>query len=129
MGSHNYVLTAKEYIDITYPSRHTLMLGDSRTSVPLFIHNNKDVKFDIIFIDGCHYYDYAKADMENCMKLAHKDTIVIMDDTIFTSGWEACWTQGPTQVWKEYLSTNKIMELNHNDYSYGRGMSWGKYIL
>jgi predicted O-methyltransferase YrrM len=87
LGIHNYVNTAKEYIDITYPNRHTLILGDSTKTIPIYLENNKDTKFDIIFIDGGHEYEIAKADMENCFHLAHKDTIIVLDDTIFTRGW------------------------------------------
>lgn len=67
--------------------------------------------------------------MENCFHLAHKDTIVILDDTVFTSGWEQFYTTGPTRTWKEHLDQNKIVELKRTDYCHGRGMSWGKYIL
>jgi predicted O-methyltransferase YrrM len=129
LGLHNYVTTAKEYIDATYPNRHKLILGDSRTTIPNYLENNKDTKFDIIFIDGGHEYEIAKADMENCFKLAHKDTIVAIDDTMFTKDWEQGYTIGPTRTWTEHLEQNKIIELNRKDYRNGRGMSWGKYIL
>jgi predicted O-methyltransferase YrrM len=129
LGGHHYVLSAKEYIDATYPNRHTLILGDSRMSIPLYLKNNKDTKFDVIFIDGGHDYEIAKSDMVNCFHLAHKDTIVIMDDTIFTKGWEHPYTIGPTRTWTEHVQQHKITELNSKDYSPGRGMSWGKYIL
>lgn len=129
LGGHNYVMTAKKYIDATYPNRHNLILGDSRTTIPIYSKNNKDIKFDIIFIDGGHDYVIAKADMENCFHLAHKDTIVILDDTIFTQGWQKDYTIGPTRSWIEHLQQNKIVELNRKDYCNGRGMSWGKYIL
>ena len=129
LGEHNYVTTAKEYIDTIYPNRHKLFLGDSRTTIPTYLKNNKDTKFDIIFIDGGHQYEIAKADMENCFHLAHKDTIVVLDDTIFTKGWEKDYTIGPTRTWTEHLQQNKIIELNRKDYCYGRGMSWGKYLL
>jgi len=128
LGSHDYVNTAKEYIDATYPNRHKLILGDSRITVPEFIEQNKNVKFDLIFIDGGHEYEIAKGDLDNCFNLAHKDTIVIMDDTIFTDdvGYE---NLGTTRIWTEYLRQNKIVELNRRDYSVGRGMAWGKYVF
>jgi len=129
LGGHTYVSTAKEYIDSTYPNRHTLILGDSRETIPYYLKNNKDVKFDFIFIDGGHEYEIAKTDMENCFHLAHKDTIVALDDTMFTKKWEQHYTVGPTKVWTEYLQENKIIELDRKDYSNGLGMSWGKYIM
>jgi predicted O-methyltransferase YrrM len=128
LGIHPYVKYAKEYIDATYPGRHKLLIGDSTITIPNYLQvcNNK---FDIIFIDGGHEYKVAKADMENCFHLAHKDTIVILDDTMFTKGWEQLHNIGPTQTWIEHLEQKKIIELNRKDYSLARGMSWGKFIL
>ena len=62
LGIHRYVGYGKRYIDINYPNRHTLIIGDSTELVPHFIENNKDTKFDIIFIDGGHDYKIAKLD-------------------------------------------------------------------
>ena len=129
LGSHDYVLYAKKYIDITFPGRHELILGDSTVTVPQFISNNPNKTFDIIFIDGGHDYNIARADMENCYKLANKDTIVMLDDTIFTQGWEAGYTLGPSRTWLDHIKINKIMEINRKDYAPGRGMSWGKYNM
>jgi predicted O-methyltransferase YrrM len=129
LGRHDYLSTAKEYIDKVYPNRHRLILGDSTVTVPKYINDNPDKTFDVIFIDGGHDYSIANADLENCKKLANKDTIVIMDDTIYTNGWEREWTHGPTKTWLEHLNNGTIIEMNRVDYSPGRGMTWGKYVF
>jgi predicted O-methyltransferase YrrM len=129
LGGHHYVSTAKEYIDATFPNRHTLILGDSTITIPKYIENNKDKKYDLIFIDGGHAYEIAKSDLENCFHLSHSETIVILDDTIYTPEWVESHTVGPSKIWEEYLQEKKIVELNRKDYRSGRGMSWGKYVL
>jgi predicted O-methyltransferase YrrM len=129
LGIHDYVLVAKKYIDVTYPDRHKLILGDSKITIPKYLQNNKDVKFDVIFIDGGHDYVTAKTDMNNCFHFAHKDTIIILDDTIFTKGWHQGHTIGPTRTWIEHLKQKKIVGLHRRDYCIGRGMAWGNYVM
>ncbi len=126
LGGHDYVLYAKEYIENTFPGRHSLILGDSKITVKKYVEENPKERFDVIFIDGGHDYETAKADMENCLLLSGPNTIIIFDDTCFTIGWEADWTIGPTRVWNEFLRDNKIIEFGRRDYRYGRGMAYGK---
>lgn len=128
LGNHNYLTHAKEFIDNIYTNRHTLLIGDSTITIPKYINENSEQKFDVIFIDGGNSYDIAKSDLENCARLAHKDTIVIMDDTTHTN-LNIIHTVGPTTVWNEFLRDNKIIEINRKEYGNERGMSWGKYNL
>jgi predicted O-methyltransferase YrrM len=129
IGEHPYVLIGKAYIDKIYPNRHTLIIGDSKMCVPNFYKNYKGIKFDFIFIDGGHDYETARRDLENCYHLAHKDTIVAIDDTMFSQYWLKWWNVGPTKAWMELLEKNKIIELNRTDYSDGKGMCYGKYVM
>jgi len=126
IGEHNYVQVAKKYIDNIYPNRHKLVLGDSTQTIPKYI---TDIKYDLIFIDGGHSYNIAKADIINCKKFSHKDTIVIMDDTMYKKEWEKEYTIGPTKAWLDGIKEGIISEISHADFEPGRGISWGKYIL
>jgi predicted O-methyltransferase YrrM len=129
LGIYDSVLTGKEYIDKKYPGRHTLILGDSVLTIPKYCKENPNMKFDFIFIDGGHEYNIAKVDLDNCRALAHSNTIVAIDDTIFTSyEWIHFYNKGPTTVWTEGIISGLVKQIDSRDYMSGRGMSWGKYI-
>jgi hypothetical protein len=124
LGQHHYVSIGKSYIDETYPGRHTLILGDSRETIPLY----SGEKFDFLFIDGGHDYHIAKADVENCKRLAKPDALVILDDTTINPGSCVSWNVGPNNVWRECIEKGQIKQLGTKEYCRGRGMSWGEYV-
>jgi predicted O-methyltransferase YrrM len=127
IGEHDYVQLGKKFLDEKYPNRHKLIIGDSTKTIPEYIKNNSSYKFDLIFIDGGHTYDVAWSDLINCHKLAHNDTIVIMDDTVMNLNLLKNWNIGPKRAWKEGINKNIINHINSVDFAIGRGMSWGTY--
>ena len=52
---YNYVLGQKHLIDELFPSRHTLIIGDTMQTLPNFNIAAKDNLFDFVFIDGGSY--------------------------------------------------------------------------
>ena len=128
IGQYPYVSLAKKYIDQKYPNRHTLILGNSTMAIPQFFENFH-MKFDLIFIDGGHEYETAKADLQNCALLAHSKTMVLFDDTVHDIQNQEFWNVGPTNVWNESIKNLFITQLGSQDYCKGRGMSWGYYNL
>jgi len=125
---YNCVRVGKNFIDKKFPGRHTLIKGNSLDTVPEYVKTN-NTKFDIIFIDGGHAYDIVKGDLINCKMVAHKDTIVILDDTVKDNRLIKNWNVGPNKAWLEATEWNIISELGTCDFQLGRGQSWGKYIL
>ncbi len=130
LGAHPYSLVAKEYIDMKYPGRHTLIIGDSRISIPKFIRDFPGKKFDLLFIDGGHEYEIAKADLENCGHLADKDSIFILDDTVINpDNTMYDYNVGPTRALRELNEKKVLCEVKCIDFRPGRGMSVGRYNL
>ena len=127
IGCHDYVSLGKNFIDQNYPNRHELVIGDSLKTVPKYSINKG--LFDIIFIDGGHDYKVSKGDLINCKRLSHKDTIVIMDDTMRKKVWKKPWNNGPNRAWDEGIKEGIIKELGSEDFEIGRGQSWGKYNI
>jgi predicted O-methyltransferase YrrM len=125
LGAHKYVKVGKAYIDKTYPGRHKLILGDSRKTIPQFLCDNKDKTFDLIFIDGGHDGDVPEKDIGNCSHLAHKDTIVIMDDINRKNVQR--WNIKPNKAWDMFRNSGQVTEIESIVFSATHGVAYGKY--
>jgi predicted O-methyltransferase YrrM len=122
IGDYMSVLHAKDYIDLTYPGRHTLIIGNSTITIPKYVLDNPGKVFDFIFIDGGHDYPVPADDLENCSKLADKNTTFAIDDVA------PSWTNGPTRALNEFVKSEKVIVRNITQYNVGRGMAWGEYV-
>ena len=127
IGNHEYLHGGKKFIDLTYPGRHTLVLGPSLDTVPKYIRENPGVTFDVILIDGAHDYPNAKGDLINCLSLAHKNTTVIIDDVVFVTTPYPSYSIGPTILWVESLISKYVIQTDFALFSKDRGLVWGKY--
>ena len=131
IGIHDYLKIGKKFIDHKFPNRHTLILGNSLETIPQYYKNHPEIKFDLLFIDGNHEYDFAIGDLNNCKLLAHKNSYVILDDTTYEERGQKMvrWTIGPTLAFKKMVSDNIIKQLDIRVYNRISGISVGKYIL
>ncbi len=125
LGEHAYGKAAKEYIDMKYPGRHTVIWGDSTQTIPSYTGKGE---FDVLFIDGGHTHEIALADLRNCHRLARADAVVILDDTNTTPGWIHHVNAGIMNAWKKVKEEGKVVEDGQADYCYARGITWGRYI-
>jgi predicted O-methyltransferase YrrM len=109
-----------------FPS-YNYIISDSTSNDTVNLIKSLDIKFDLIFIDGGHAYEVSYSDLINCKQLAHKDTIVIMDDV--TNAANEVYNKGPSQAWKDCIAQNIVLEEDHFEFNRWRGMSTGKYLF
>jgi predicted O-methyltransferase YrrM len=129
IGLHECVPVAKEYVDARYPGRHRLIIGDSQATVPRYVLDHPGDTFDMIFIDGGHEGPVPLADLRNCARLAHQDTIVIMDDIVYDTRLSDFYNVQPTQAWRQMIQEGRIVEKRYACYGHGRGQATGLYTL
>ena len=127
IGYHNYVLLGKRNLDTRFPGRHTLIIGDSGITIPMFAKHST-IKFDVLFVDGNHEYEAAVADLINCATVANPNALVLFDDVVLSDENRQSWTIGPENAWKFLVSNNKIRHILYREYGVGRGMVVGQYI-
>jgi predicted O-methyltransferase YrrM len=124
IGKHGYVSAAEKFIDLKYPGRHKLILGNSKHTFPSFAKNNSN--FDFIFIDGGHKYDEVQSDFQTALLVSSQKSVIILDDTCFNPKWDKNYTIYPTRVWRELLASKQIEVIETKDYKDGYGMAWCK---
>ncbi len=104
LGEHPYVDMVKELIDRKFPGRHRLVKGDSRTTVPEHASAHPGVAYDLVYIDGGHDYEVAKADIANCAALSGPRTLVLMDDLEPSRDYGV----GPVRAWGEAIADGLV---------------------
>lgn len=102
---HSYTQPAVDYIKTCFKNVNYIV-GDSKLTIPEF---KKNIKFDVIHIDGGHSIEQARADIENCKRLAKKDTYIVFDDcNSLTDGRKSRLLV----LWNEYVRAGYIREID-----------------
>ena len=107
LGLHGYVTPAKQYVDRMFPRRHTLVIGDSRETLPRYRADHPDAVFDLAFVDGGHDYDVARADLVNILPMVSPSGLIVMDDL---TPWKT-FGRGPDRAWTEAKQHRMVTEL------------------
>ena len=108
-----YPLTkhAAEYFYQTYPNRFVFIPGDSLITIPELNQKFPKINFDLIYIDGCHRFEWALGDILNTKKIAHENTILWIDDLHMApvaAAVKFCETLGHIQVTKTLHSNDPL---------------------
>jgi len=85
-----------------------------RTTSDKYFRTNK-YKFDLIYIDGNHLYDFVQKDISNSLEHINDNALIILDDYKL-KGW---WNDGVTKAIDYFVDAKKIKILDsHNLFNY-----------
>jgi predicted O-methyltransferase YrrM len=121
------VNVGKEYIDVNYPERHTLIKGNSNDILKDNVMTQTEMKYDIILIDGSFKYDIVKQDIILSKQFAHENTILIINGVLKSKKWAKYWTLEITDAVEELAGNGFIDNLHNIDIDVGRGSVTCKY--
>ena len=123
------VKSGKEYIDLFYPNRHTLIKGNSNNILKGDTFTESQNKYDIILIDGSFKYDVMKQDILLSKKLADEKTIVIINGVVENKKMIKYWNADAVLIAKEMIDNSFMDKLIQFDIDVGRGSLLCKYKI
>ena len=82
IGSFKYTRPMADYLNKTFPGRLHLVIGDSRETLPHFSDSNRDVKCEVVIVDGGHSREVALSDLRNMRVVANMERHVIVFDDL-----------------------------------------------
>ena len=124
IGFWYYCKFGREFLNKKYPNRLNVIFEDSKK-----ISKVIQEKYDLIFIDGNHSYEYALNDLKNCKNFSHRQTYIILDDVEKDKDFQRPYNFGPTKAWEELISEKIIEEVDYVRFDKARGCTVGKFIF
>jgi len=92
------------------------LIGDSKQVIPNYINSYPEDKFDWILIDGSHFIEDSKKDLENIKPIVAKGGVLVFDD-IGEDGMNL------KPVWEEFKN-KYISEFEWYENYEGKGVGW-----
>jgi len=114
IGVHDYVNDCKKIIDVHFPGRHTILIGDSKVVIPQLVEIKPKINFDLIFIDGDHAEPGPLIDARNCLALATHETVLVMDDTCLHTGWAGVLQAMCELIKKKELDCSRVLTITES---------------
>lgn len=83
INMHEYTNIGVAFMEMKYRDRFRFVEGNSRYTIPKYFKVYPEEKFDLIYIDGCHLFGACLDDIFHFKSLAHKNSILWIDDFNF----------------------------------------------
>lgn len=110
LNAFHYTVPAAEHLQTLHPGQFLLVEGDSLVKVPEYAVLFPQQKFDLIYIDGSHWFQDVVADILHAQGLAHPKTLLWLDDYHHTGVCQAiefCKNLGVLAVKEIFPSEDK----------------------
>lgn len=114
------------------PQPLSVQWGDSSNTLPSFVRSDgKEVKCDLIHVDGGHFGKVPYSDIRNLRALAKAESLLIIDD-VNCIGWAAENRKSgclePEKSWQRAISAGIVREQACYRINPGRGFCFGMYL-
>jgi predicted O-methyltransferase YrrM len=118
LAEHNYVIKQKHLIDTLFPSRHTLLIGDTMQTLPNMNTLIKEPVFDFVFIDGGHVAPVPESDMRNLLTLLKSGGYMCIDDYNLQYGYYGVIQAVDALIEEKLLEKITVHEANDRSWVY-----------
>jgi len=118
------VKRACTYLSTRFPGRHTVILGNSQTTLPAFIAAHKPLRryFDFCLVDGGHSFVCAASDIKHFHMCARPGAVIVVDDV--RTNPKHPWEKGPTRAWQQAIATGLVKQTGCSE-----TMVWGNFLV
>ena len=115
IDSSEYTLAARNFLEIHFPNRFHLILGDTTFTLPKFIHEESAVQCDLWLVDGGNSYSVKVSDLSNAIATSNHYLINAKETYII---FENIHEKDVNHIWKGAISQGAIKNPTYIDDSF-----------